>query len=74
MAPSLLTQSVLAGKPAANCDAYIVGLLADLRKRLDDLRVAPGGFVVVPGAEFVELSRALSELTAATCNRINYAA
>lgn len=74
MAASLLTQPVLAEKPAANCNVYIVGLLDELRQRIDRLPVVPGAPTVQVATKDVhELRGAFTAASVAIRNMMKWA-
>lgn len=73
MAQSHLHQSVLAAKPAANCDSYIDGLLTELREKTDTLPIVPGQQVKVDYAKIMDLRGVVSELILAVRNDLKWA-
>lgn len=75
MAPALISQPVLPAKPAANCDAYIGGLLDELRVKIDAaLPVVPGAIVQVPHSKVMDLRGVVSELIGAVRNDLRWRA
>ena len=74
MATSSLVRPVLPGNPAANCDAYIIGLLDELRQRFDRIPVVPGASVSLPSSELQDLRGTFIEASIAVRNKIKWTA
>jgi len=74
MAPALINQPVIASNPQANCNSYIVGLLDELRQRIDALPVVPGATVPVDSGQIVELRGAFTQTSIAIRNHLKWSA
>lgn len=74
MAPALINQPVLASNPAANCNAYILGLVTELRQKIDAIPVVPGQSVPLDNAAVHDLRGVSSELSVALRNLLKWAA
>jgi hypothetical protein len=74
MASALISKPVLAANPAANCNAYIVGLLDELRQKIDALPIVPGQATVAVDTDAVYHLRGVStELSGAIRNQLKWA-
>jgi hypothetical protein len=73
MTIATIMKPVLAARPAANCDTYIVGLLDELRERIDALPVVPGSSVSIPSTVVLELRGAFTEASIAIRNQLKWA-
>lgn len=75
MAHSHLTQPVLACNPQANCNSYIVGLLNELRRCIDEIPVVPGARAVpVDSRKVQELRGTFLEASIAIRNHMKWSA
>jgi hypothetical protein len=75
MAPALINKPVLASNPAAaNCNTYILGLVGELRVKIDALPVVPGAAVPVDSTTVLELRGVSQELSVALRNLLKWAA
>lgn len=74
MAPALISKPVLASNPAANCNAYILGLVTELRSKIDALPNVPGATVPVDSRTVSELRGVSIELSVALRNLLKWAA
>jgi hypothetical protein len=74
MAPALISKPVLARNPAANCNTYILGLVGELRVKIDALPVVPGAAVPVDSITVLELRGVSQELSVALRNLLKWAA
>lgn len=72
MAPALITQPVLPANPAANCNAYLNGLLDELASKRDAIPVVPGCSVAISHDTVMELRGVISEVIVGFRNQLKW--